>query len=167
VETQYLVILAVVLGALVYFFVIKKSPEEPKKPNENPGHSGSVGLQLQAYERMALLVDRITLPNLISRTGYDGLSARDMQLVLTRTIRDEFDYNITQQIYITPETWNAVKNLKEKNLLIINQVTSLMPPNATGLDLNKALLEFIMNDPKNNQNELISEALGYEAKKLL
>jgi hypothetical protein len=167
VETQYLVMLAVVLGALVYFFVIKKSPEEPKKANENPGRSGSVGLQLQAYERMALLVDRITLPNLISRTGYDGLSARDMQLVLTRTIRDEFDHNITQQIYITPETWNAVKNLKEKNLLIINQVTSLMPPNATGLDLNKALLEFIMNDPKNNQNELISEALGYEAKKLL
>ena len=166
-ETQYLIILAVVLGALVYFFVIKKSPEDPKKTTEKPVHNSSVGLQLQAYERMALLVDRITLPNLISRTGYDGLSARDMQLVLTRTIRDEFDYNITQQIYITPETWNAVKNLKEKNLLIVNQVTSLMPPNATGLDLNKALLEFIMNDPKNNQHELISEALGYEAKKLL
>jgi hypothetical protein len=169
VDNQYLILIAVIIvGALAYFFVFKGKPEETKITHtEKPVYSGSVGLQLQAYERMALLVDRITLPNLISRTPHDGLSARDMQLVLTRSIRDEFDYNITQQIYITPEIWKAVKNLKEKHLLIINQVTSMMPPNATGLDLNKALLEFIMNDPKNNQHELVSEALGYEAKKLL
>ena len=78
-----------------------------------------------------------------------------------------FDYNITQQIYITPETWNAVKNLKEKNLLIINQVASILPPNATGLDLNRSLLEFLMTDNKANLHELVSEALSYEAKKLL
>jgi hypothetical protein len=168
VDNQYIILIAViVVGVLGYYFIFKGKPEEVTPAAGRPVHAGSAGLQLQAYERMTLLVDRITLPNLISRTAHDGLSARDMQLVLTRSIRDEFDYNITQQIYITPETWNAVKNLKEKNLLIINQVTSLMPPNASGLELNKALLEFIMNDPKNNQHELVSEALGYEAKKLL
>jgi hypothetical protein len=90
-----------------------------------------------------------------------------MQLVLTRSIRDEFDYNITQQIYITPETWNAVKTLKEKNLLIINQVSAVLPPNASALDLNRAILEYIMNDSKADIHELVSEALSYEAKKLL
>lgn len=165
-NSLYLILLVIVVGVLVYFFVIKRTPDE-KKTDAKPAHPGSTGLQLQAYERMALLVDRITLPNLINRTPHTGLSARDMAHVLTRSIRDEFDYNITQQIYITPETWNAVKNLKEKNLLIINQVTSVMPQEATGLDLSKALLEFIMNDPKNNQHELVSEALGYEAKRLL
>lgn len=166
-NSLYLILIVIVVGALVYFFVLKKTPDGKKAdPGANP-HPGSVGLQLQAYERMALLVDRITLPNLISRTAHEGLSARDLAHVLTRSIRDEFDYNITQQIYITPETWNAVKNLKEKNLLVINQVTSLMPQEATALDLSKAILEFIMNDPKNNQHELVSEALGYEAKRLL
>lgn len=166
-DTKYLILAAVVIvGAIAYFFFNREKPGNTESPKPSAS-GGSNGLQLQAYERMALLVDRITIPNLINRTAHDGLSARDMQLVLTRSIRDEFDYNITQQIYISPETWNAVKNLKEKNLLIINQVGSIIPPNATGLDLNKAILEYLINDPKANQHELVSEALSFEAKKLL
>jgi len=166
VDTKYLILAGVVIvGALAYFFFLRDKPAQVQK--DKPANSDSVSLQLQAYERLALLVDRIAISNLVSRTAYDGLSARDMQLVLTRSIRDEFDYNITQQIYITPQTWNAVKGLKEKNLLIINQVASIMPPNATGLDFNRSLLEYMMNDDKANLHELVSEALSYEAKKLL
>ena len=153
------------VGLLLYFYRSPKSKTENEKPE--PKNMGSASIQLQAYERLTLLVDRIAIPNLISRTSYEGLSARDMQLLLTRSIRDEFDYNITQQIYITPETWNAVKTLKEKNLLIINQVSSVLPPNANALDLNRAILEYMMNDSKADIHELVSEALSYEAKKLL
>jgi hypothetical protein len=153
------------VGLLLYFYRSPKSKTENEKPETKS--TGSASIQLQAYERLTLLVDRIAIPNLISRTNHEGLSARDMQLVLTRSIRDEFDYNITQQIYITPETWNAVKTLKEKNLLIINQVSAVLPPNASALDLNRAILEYIMNDSKADIHELVSEALSYEAKKLL
>ena len=153
------------VGLLLYFYRSPKSKTENGKPETQ--NTGSASIQLQAYERLTLLVDRIAIPNLISRTNHEGLSARDMQLVLTRSIRDEFDYNITQQIYITPETWNAVKTLKEKNLLIINQVSAVLPPNASALDLNRAILEYIMNDSKADIHELVSEALSYEAKKLL
>ncbi len=90
-----------------------------------------------------------------------------MQLTLTQNIRSEFDYNITQQIYVSSEAWNAVKNLKEQNLLIINQLANVLPPNATGLDLNKLLLEFLMNDKKGTLHEVVSEVLSFEAKKLL
>jgi len=157
------IISILVVLILSYWFYVKQKPKAEEKQNTG----GSNGIQLQAYERLTLLVDRIAIPNLISRSPHDGLSAREMQLVLTKGIRDEFDYNITQQIYITPETWNAVKNLKEKNLLTINQIASVLPPTASGLDLNRALLEFLMNDNKANLHELVSEALSYEAKKLL
>ncbi len=165
-DTTNLILIGIgILSALAYFIFVYQKPtkNDPAKPSNTASNS----LQLQAYERLALLVDRITLSNLIGRSNHEGLSAREMQFVLTKTIRDEFDYNITQQIYITPETWNAVKNLKEKNLLVINQVSSMLPANATGLDLNKAILKYAMNDPHANQHELVSEALGYEAKKLL
>ena len=163
-QTIYIILIAIAIAAvLVYFFLDKPKAQKEEKAS----NSGSHALQLQAYERLILLVDRIAIPNLISRTPHDSLSARDMQLVLTRNIRDEFDYNITQQIYITPETWHAVKSLKEKNLLIINQISAALPPNASGLDLNRALLEFLMTDNKANLPELVSEALSYEAKKLL
>ena len=164
-SNYYIIAGALLVGVVAYFifFRTKKTPEVA----ERPVNKASAGLQLQAYERLSLLVDRITLTNLVNRTSHDGLTARDMQVILTRSIRDEFDYNITQQIYIAPEVWSAVKNLKEKNLLIVNQVSSIMPANATGFDLNKAILEYVMNDPHANQHELVSEALSFEAKKLL
>jgi hypothetical protein len=165
-DSEYLVLGAVIIvGAFAYFFFMRdKTPKVAEKPVVG---NGSNSLQLQAYERLILLVDRIAIANLISRSSHDGLSAKEMQLVLTRTVRDEFDYNITQQIYISPETWNAVKSLKEKNLFIINQVASLMPPNASALDLNRSILEYMMNDDKANLHELVSQALSFEAKKLL
>ncbi len=165
-DNEYVVLFIVVLvGVMAYFFFLKDKPKS--EVVTKPVQSGSVSLQLQAYERLILLVDRIAIPNLISRTAHDGLNAKEMQLVLTRTIRDEFDYNITQQIYITPETWNAVKTMKEKNLLIINQVGAQIPATASGLELNRALLDYIMSDDKANLQDLVSKALSFEAKKLL
>jgi hypothetical protein len=153
----------VIIGYLLYVFVIQPKKEEPIT-NTAKQHSP---LQLQAYERLILLVDRIALPNVISRTPSEGLSAREMQFVLTKNIRDEFDYNVTQQIYVTPEAWNALKNLKEKNILYINQVAQELAPEATGMDLQKYLLNFLVNEPKANLHELVSEALSFEAKKYI
>jgi hypothetical protein len=90
-----------------------------------------------------------------------------MQMLLTQNIKDEFNYNITQQIYVSPDAWTAVKNLKEQNTLIINQLANLLPPNAMGMDLNKMLLEYLMNDKKGALHEVVSEVLSYEAKKVL
>ncbi len=165
-DSNTLLMIVVGLAVAGGLFYVLKQPS--KTDTEKPvGNHGNNGLQLQAYERMALLVDRIAIPNLVGRTSYEGLSARDMQFVLTKSIRDEFEYNITQQIYVTAEVWSAVKNLKEKNLLTINQIAATLPANATGLDLNRALLEFLMTDKQANLPELVSEALSYEAKKLM
>lgn len=149
------------VGVLIYLLVI-----QPKKTESVPSTTSN-SLQLQAYERLTLLVDRIALPNLVSRTLSEGLMIRDMQYLLTKNIRDEFDYNVTQQIYVTPESWNAVRNLKEKNILTINQVAQALPAESTGMDLQKGILQYIMSDPKANLHELVGEALSYEAKKFL
>ena len=124
-------------------------------------------LQLQAYERLTLLTDRIAIPNLVNRNSQPGLDAKSMQLLLTQSIRQEYEHNITQQIYVSPEAWDAVRNLKEQNLLIINQVASYLPPDASGYDLNKSLLELIMQNPKSSLHNIVSDALSYEAKKLM
>ena len=157
-------VIVILLGALVYLFLTQRKSNKTAT-TANPDASTKT-LMLQAYERLTLLVDRIALPNLISRVNQTGVSARDMQLLLTRGIREEFDYNISQQIYVSADAWNAVKNLKEQNMLAINQLASALPPNATGLDLNKLLLEFLMTDKKGRLHEVVSEVLSYEAKKL-
>lgn len=164
------IIFTVVVTVLVTASIVYILTTRLKTVSENnvlKDSSATVSMQLQAYERLLILVDRIALPSVITRVNQPNASAREMQLMLTQNIRSEFDYNITQQIYVTPEAWNAVKNLKEQNLLIINQLANVLPPNATGLDLNKLLLEFLMSDKKGTLHEVVSEVLSYEAKRLM
>ena len=124
-------------------------------------------LQLQAYERLILLADRIALPNLINRLNQSGLSAREMQSLLTQHIKQEYEHNVTQQIYVSSDSWDAVRNLKDQNILIINQVASFLPPEATGQDLNRALLEMLVQNPKATLHTVVSDVLSFEAKKLM
>src|SRR5688572_16128273 len=124
-------VIALTLGGFLAY-ALWKQRKEAKQLLEQRGKEKAAAapatatqpLQLQAYERLMLFVDRIALPNLISRSNQSGLSAREMQALLTQQIRQEFEYNVTQQIYVSPESWEAVRNLKDQNLLIINQISS-------------------------------------------
>lgn len=160
-------IIIIFIAIFVAFVLMKDKKNDPKATDEESTDTTTRTMRLQAYERLTLLVDRIALPNLISRVNQNGVSAREMQMLLTRGLKEEFDYNITQQIYVSADAWNAVKNLKEQNMLVINQLASALPANATGLDLNKLLLEYLMTDKKGQLHEVVSEVLSYEAKKLL
>ena len=162
--TVLVIVIVILVAGLVFLFINQKSAVKNDPETMDPG---TRQLRLQAYERLTLLVDRIALPNLISRVNQGGVSAREMQMLLTRGLKEEFDYNISQQIYVSPDSWNAVKNLKEQNMLVVNQLASALPPHATGLDLNKLLLEYLMTDQKGQLHEIVSEVLSYEAKKLL
>ncbi|HLZ86433.1 MAG TPA: hypothetical protein VKQ52_04290 [Puia sp.] len=160
-----------VAGVLVFLFLKQrrelKAAQAAQAAGPATGDAGTRQLQLQAYERLILLTDRIALPNLIQRLNQPGLEARDMQALLTQGIRQEFEHNITQQIYVSAEAWEAVRNYKEQNLLIINQVSSFLPPEATGIDLNKHLLDLLVQNPKASLQNVVSEVLSFEAKKLM
>jgi hypothetical protein len=160
---------AVILASvLAYIFWIQRKQVKQGRTTSKPDTTVSTTpMKLQAYERLILLADRIALPNLISRSNQPGLSMREMQNLLIQTIRQEFDHNITQQIYVSPEAWDAIRNLKEQNMLIINQVASFLPESATGQDLNKNLLEMVMQTPKASLHHIVSDALSFEAKKIL
>lgn len=152
-----------IIIALASFILLKKD----RKAFLTVPNSENTKLQLQAYERLALLVERIALPNLISRLNVPHASAQDMQMLMTSTIREEFEFNISQQIYVSADAWSAVKNLKEQNMLIINQYAHALPQNASATDLNKLLLEYLMNNKKGMLHEIVSEVISYEAKKAM
>lgn len=140
---------------------------ERRKPKPEESTFTTRPLQLQAYERLVMLAERIAIPNLVSRANVGGMGAREMQLLLLESIKQEYEYNATQQIYVSPVAWSAVKNLKDQNMLIINQVAATLPPESTGLDLNRRLMEFMMSQKKGELHTIVLEALNYEAKKLM
>ena len=154
------IMIAGLAGYLIYL-------QRKAKASENASSGLNNGLQLQAYERLTVLADRIALPNLIARLAIVGLSAQEMQEILLKHVRDEFEYNISQQIYVSADAWSAIKNLREQNLYIINQVAQNLPLEASSSDLNKQILAYLMNDKKGRLHELVSEVLSYEAKKII
>jgi hypothetical protein len=171
-------VFALLLAGVLAFLFIKqrrqfREAEKKAAADDAKGASADIGgtpsrqLQLQAYERLILLTDRIALPNLIQRANQPGLSSREMQSLLTLSIRQEFEHNITQQIYVSAEAWDAVRNYKEQNLLIVNQVGSYLPEGATGNDLNRQLLDLLVQNPKASLQNVVAEVLSFEAKKLL
>lgn len=163
-------LIAVILGGSLAYIFWRERARVAREQKAGPAPGPAVNplqMQLQAYERLILLTERISLPNLISRTNQPGIGGRDMQMMLTHAIRQEFDHNITQQIYVTSEAWDAVRNLKDQNIHIINQVAAILPPDVPGTDLNRQILEMVAQNPKMTLHNVVAEVLSYEAKKLM
>jgi hypothetical protein len=166
---QNMINLLLALGAflvsLYCFYLVNDLRKNKKAPAT--GDFSTRPLQLQAYERLVMLTERLAIPNLVSRANLPGMSARDMQVLLLESIKQEFEYNASQQIYVSPVAWEAVKNLKEQNMLIVNQVAATIPPESTGLELNRRLMDFTMQQNKGTLHTIVLEALNYEAKKIM
>ena len=161
--------LMALLSMLISFYCFYIVNQKRRQPKADKDVFSSRPLQLQAYERLVLLAERISLPNLVSRVnaGFPDLNARSAQLVLIENVKQEVEYNTTQQIYVSPMAWDAVRNLKDQTLLIINQVAATLPAEASGLDLYRALLDFVMTQKKGALHTIILEALNYEAKQIM
>ena len=159
----------IVLGGLFAWYIIKNKDTgyRPEANADNSGTRETRQLQLGAYERLALLSERLKLENLVSSLYQNGYSAKDMQQVMIQSIRQEYAHNITQQIYVSASIWNAIEKMKDQNIFIISQLANTIPQDAAAMDLNKTIIEFLMANPEATMNKLVTEAVQFEAKKLL
>jgi predicted AlkP superfamily phosphohydrolase/phosphomutase len=84
-----------------------------------------------------------------------GFSARDFQKILLDEIRNEYNHNVSQQVYMGEEVWSQVKNAKEDLIILINEAATRLAPDATSIDLSKKIFEMAMD----KQVDLIGHAL--------
>jgi len=166
-DTNMIGLIVAVVALLVSFYTFYLVNERRKNTSPDTDTYTTRPLQLQAYERLVMLTERISLSNLVSRANQPGMNAKDMQRLLIDSIKQEFEYNATQQIYVSPVAWEAVKRLKDENIYIINQLGSTMANEASGIDINRRIIEYSMTQKKGTLHEIVLEALNYEAKKLM
>ncbi|HZH64499.1 MAG TPA: hypothetical protein VEY10_06355 [Flavisolibacter sp.] len=164
-EESTLSIVISVIAVLISLFALFGSKEKTETNKEVD--FSTKPLKLQAFERLVILCERISLPNLISRTAQPGMTARDMQLMLIENIKQEFEYNASQQIYVSQTAWEAVRNLRDQSLLIINSIAKTLPAEAKANELNKGLLEAIINQENAALHTLTLTTLNAEAKKVM
>ncbi|TSD64141.1 hypothetical protein FFF34_016465 [Inquilinus sp. KBS0705] len=97
-------------------------------------------LKLQAYERLVLFTERINPANMLIRLNGNGYSATELYSLMVTELRNEYQHNVTQQIYVSSRAWAVVQRVKEDTLSVITNSIKALPENATGLDLGKIIL---------------------------
>lgn len=122
-------------------------------------------VRLQAYERMCLFLERIAPNNIIPRLNQPGISARELQAMLLNDIREEYNHNLSQQIYMSDKAWNNVKLAMETNISLINEATSGLSNDATAMDLARAIYDKAYQD-ENNSIESALYVVKEEIRKL-
>ncbi|HET9487052.1 MAG TPA: hypothetical protein VFO54_06445 [Chryseosolibacter sp.] len=97
--------------------------------------------RLHAYERMTLFLERMSPQNLLVRLNTGGIPAKEFQQLLLAEVRNEYNHNVSQQVYISEEVWELIKNAKEDLIVSINDAASELGEGAGSLDLSKKIIE--------------------------
>lgn len=101
-------------------------------------------IKLQAYERIILFLERISLESLLVRVSSSDMTSTQLHSALLSTIRSEFEHNLSQQIYMSHQAWEVVKNARSNMIKIINNEVEKLPAKSSGMVLSKQLLERVM-----------------------
>lgn len=102
-------------------------------------------LRLQGYERLMIFLERISPPNLLVRFDKEGMTAREFQQLLIASIRQEYEHNLSQQIYVSADSWRLVALAKDETIKVINLIAKANPVEATAQELAKEIISFYMN----------------------
>ena len=98
-------------------------------------------LRLQAYERLVMLLERISPNALVMRTNYPTKTCDQLQTELLQSIRSEFEHNLSQQLYVSEEAWNSVKNAKNYTVALINNAAKDVNGKAPAIELSRKILD--------------------------
>ncbi len=124
-----------------------------------------ISLRLQAYERILLYLERINPVNLVVREIEPKLTAAQFRRKLLNIVQNEFDHNITQQLYLSNEVWTLVKNAKEEVLSLINSAAKKVKPDEPAIKLAEVILD-INSTKESDPVEAAISALKSEMKSI-
>jgi hypothetical protein len=150
---EYLLdIIKIVIPALLVFLtswillsnMIRNDREKRRQEIVLQGARTVMPIKLQAYERVVLFLERISLESLLIRVSTPDMTATQLQSALTATIRGEFEHNLSQQIYMSPQAWEVVRNARSNTIKIINNEAEKIKEDAPGIELSRQILSRVM-----------------------
>jgi hypothetical protein len=145
-------ILKITIPALIVFFtawvllrnMIKNDQDKRRQELLLQNSRTVTPIKLQAYERIILFLERISLESLLVRVSSPEMSAQQLHSAMLNAIRSEFEHNLSQQIYMSQQAWEVVRNARSNMIKIINSEVEKLPPDSNAMLLSKKLLEKIM-----------------------
>lgn len=154
---KYILPSLVVFAATYYLIRLFLENDQKKRTTDikMAGYKIITPIRLQAYERIALFLERISPESLVMRVHRPDLTVSILQMRLISNIREEFEHNLSQQVYITSQAWEIVKTAKEDMIAIVNKSAALLAENATATDLSQKIFELsVASDKSTVKNAL-------------
>lgn len=96
--------------------------------------------RMEAYQRVILYMERIHPSSIVLRMNQPNMNALVLQTMVLKAIRDEYDHNVAQQMFISSNAWNLLKNAKEETVKLINVAASQLGSEASANDLATAVI---------------------------
>ncbi len=156
-------IIKITVPALIVFFTVyylfktylDKQYQLKQLEFKQANQKTTIPLRLQAYERLSLFCERISIPNLLLRLNESGQSTAALRLKLLLTIQQEFEYNITQQLYVSEQLWQIIKISREDTMTIVNGIAENIDSKAPSSELSSRLLAFVESQPDSSLDKAL------------
>lgn len=140
---------AIITGGIAYFFFRDHMANEDKRRRyllHKDAQKEALPLRLQAYERLSLFLERITPSKLLIRVAPTSSDKNDYERLLIMSIEQEFDHNLSQQIYMSDQCWSIISASKNSTIQLIRKAG--LSDKVTSAD---KLREVILTDMMENQ----------------
>lgn len=144
-----------------YFDHQQRAQEQDWKSKRDQNY---LPMQVQAYERLILYLERIHPERLVFRINKPNMSAKFLQAEIFKIVREEFDHNLTQQLYVSTPAWNMVKQAKDETLSIMKVAAEKVDKDADSLHFSGAILETV-GQLKKLPTDIAIDALKAEYRK--
>ncbi len=163
------IIKIVIPGSLVFlaaFFTIKGFLENDQNRRlmelRQSNQSTITPLKLQAYERIVIFLERTNPNMLVVRVNKQGFTSQQLHMELIKTIKSEYEHNLSQQIYISHNAWELVKNAKEEVTKLINISATKVAQDSQGNELAMMILNITANLGKKLPSDVALEYIKKE-----
>ncbi|MDG1428687.1 MAG: hypothetical protein P8M19_04650 [Crocinitomicaceae bacterium] len=167
-QVVLIIVPAAAVILMAYFFLKKSGEKELRAAHielKRERQKFFLPSRAEAYQRSVLLMERIHPNSLVMRMQNPGLPAMAMQVKLLDAIREEYEHNIAQQLFVSPAAWELVKQSKEETLKIIHLAGKQMEPTSMALDLSSKIFE-IVGEVGKLPSEIATEVLKKELQEL-
>jgi len=142
-------ILSYLIPAIVLFFAVwlvmlnfMKNQEKKREAEKKAAYRETLlPLKLQASERLILLLERITPSRAVNRALEPGMGTFEFQMGLLKNIREEYEHNVAQQLYVSSSCWSLIRAAKEEVIRQVNIAASEAGVNAGAAEMAALLIE--------------------------
>lgn len=132
----------VFLTAYIFFNRMTKNHETQLSEMKNMLlKKETIGIKISAYERLILMLERINPTNMVMRLSNGSMTGTQLQLLLLKTIREEFEHNISQQMYVSNQAWELISDAREDTSNLIKLAVTQTKPNGSALDLSRQIFD--------------------------